>query len=148
MSLQSWVIVRKIRALVIRVKDALVTERVDIALKIHLLPDDHDNHERRPPRRPQVCKNGQRKHHECRCAKFYQCKSDKWLQFNCKKGLHFNARTKKCMKPKDAGCAQSVFTMTENNSNTDSLCDDTINLVADQVEKIVATFSHYISVSR
>lgn len=56
-----------------------------------------------PP--PGRCVTGDRKAHECNCAKYYICYDNTdWIVFQCSGGYHFSPSRKECIPPNEAGC--------------------------------------------
>lgn len=54
---------------------------------------------------PGICTTGDRKAHECDCAKYYICYDNTdWIRFQCDSGLHFSPTRKECVAPNIAGC--------------------------------------------
>ncbi|XP_011161534.1 uncharacterized protein LOC105196420 isoform X3 [Solenopsis invicta] len=58
---------------------------------------------------PQTCSNpsgnnGDKRSHDCDCAKYYMCDGYNWLQFQCSGGLHFSPTRQMCLQPNEAGC--------------------------------------------
>ncbi|EFN69836.1 hypothetical protein EAG_11454 [Camponotus floridanus] len=51
------------------------------------------------------CETGNRKKHDCDCAKFYQCYGNEdWILQHCDGGLHFSATALECQEPDIAKC--------------------------------------------
>lgn len=58
-----------------------------------------------PTPTPIGCITGDRKRHECDCAKYYICHDyTDWIVFQCASGFHFSPTRKECVPPNEAGC--------------------------------------------